>query len=156
MQGKVGGLVIQRHDEINQELANLSRMALKPSAVWAEPLISTDSHSENLRKPIKTIRTSLWTPPAIRQSGTSGDLLIRSLWKNGSDCFIDVSVTDLESPSYVTRDPTKVLARLQQQKKKTYLDGCLQQRRSFSPFVVSIDGLLGFEAKTYSNNWLGI
>ena len=28
-----------------------------------------------------------------------------------------------------------------------YLEACLQQRRHFSPFVASVDGLLGVEAK---------
>ena len=27
-----------------------------------------------------------------------------------------------------------------------YLEACLQQRRQFSPFVASVDGLLGVEA----------
>jgi len=54
----------------------------------------------------------------------------------------------IDAPPYVTRDPTKVLASHGQQKKKKYLDECLQQRRSFSPFVISTDDLLGFEAKS--------
>ena len=29
-----------------------------------------------------------------------------------------------------------------------YLEACLQQRRHFSPFVASVDGLLGVEAKS--------
>ena len=72
---------------------------------------------------------------------------MRSLWKNGSDCIIDVRVTDLDAPSYASRDPAKVLASHEQQKKKKYLEECLQQRRSFTPFVISADGLLGTEAK---------
>ena len=31
-------------------------------------------------------------------------------------------------------------------KKKMYLEACLQQRRHFSTFVASVDGLLGVEA----------
>eukprot|EP00980_Cylindrotheca_fusiformis_P010882 scaffold2471_cov155-Cylindrotheca_fusiformis.AAC.4 len=34
-------------------------------------------------------------------------------------------------------------------KKKKYLKACLQQRRSFVPFVVSTDGLLGPEAQMF-------
>ena len=30
-----------------------------------------------------------------------------------------------------------------------YLEACLQQRRHFSPFVASVDGLLGVEATAY-------
>ena len=32
-------------------------------------------------------------------------------------------------------------------KKRMYLTACLQQRRNFSPFVASVDGLMGVEAK---------
>jgi hypothetical protein len=32
-------------------------------------------------------------------------------------------------------------------KKNKYLENCLQQRRAFTPFVISVDGLLGYEAK---------
>ena len=49
--------------------------------------------------------------------------------------------------SYDSRDPAKVLASHGQQKKKKYFENCLQQCCSFSPFVISADGLLGFEAK---------
>ena len=36
----------------------------------------------------------------------------------------------------------------EREKKKKYLNNCLQQRRTFTPFVVSSDGLLGREAKS--------
>ena len=31
-------------------------------------------------------------------------------------------------------------------RKRMYLEACLQQRRHFSPFVASVDGMLGVEA----------
>ena len=62
-------------------------------------------------------------------------------WKNGRDYIIDVRATDLESVLYIPRKPAKVLASHEQQKMKKYLDECLHQRRSFSPFVISTDGL---------------
>jgi hypothetical protein len=40
-----------------------------------------------------------------------------------------------------------VLAAHVREKKKKYLEPCLKQRRHFSPFVVSTDGLFGKEAK---------
>ena len=41
----------------------------------------------------------------------------------------------------------KILESQEKEKKKKYLEPCLNQRRSFTPFVVSSDGLLGREAK---------
>jgi hypothetical protein len=41
-----------------------------------------------------------------------------------------------------------VLATHKCEKKKKYLEACLGQRCHFSPLVVSMDGLIGKEAKT--------
>ena len=137
---KVGGLIIQRHDEINKELAHLASLALKQSAIRAEPLINPGSS--------RTPSNANPSDPQAPDTRERGDLLIRNLWENGTDCIIDVRVTDLDAPSYVSRSPAKVLASHEQQKKKKYVEDCLHQRRSFCPFVISTDGMLGFEAKT--------
>ena len=42
----------------------------------------------------------------------------------------------------------KVLAAHEHEKKNKYLEPCLNQRRHFTPFVVSTDGLVGKEATT--------
>jgi hypothetical protein len=56
----------------------------------------------------------------------------------------------MQNPTVLlTRAPGKVLAEHhEREKKKKYLEPCLEQRRYFTPFVVSTDGLLGKEAKT--------
>jgi hypothetical protein len=41
-----------------------------------------------------------------------------------------------------------VLEAHEREKKKKYLKACLEQRRHFSPFVASTDGLLGKESQT--------
>ena len=56
-------------------------------------------------------------------------------------------MTDLDAKSNKSRNPDKVLAAHEREKKKKYLEPCLEQRRHFSPFVVSTDGLFGKEAK---------
>ena len=53
---------------------------------------------------------------------------------------------DLVAKSYRDRDPDKVLASHSRQKKKKYLHPCLDQRRHFTPFIVSVDSLLEDEA----------
>jgi hypothetical protein len=42
--------------------------------------------------------------------------------------------------------PEKVLCRQETEKKKKYLQACLEQRRNFTPFVSSTDELMGREA----------
>ena len=73
-----------------------------------------------------------------------GDLIIRNVWKHQSDCFLDVRITNLDAPSNIHRRPEAVHER---EKKKKYLQSCLDQRRHFSAFVVPCDAVLGNEAK---------
>jgi len=144
---KKGGLVILRHDEIRNELSDLASKALIPSAVRDEPLIHTS------RPAVQMPELDPSTPAVSRnfhknRGEDRGDVLIRGLWDRGTDCIIDVRVTDLDAKSNRSRDPAKVLESHEKEKKKKYLEPCLKQRRHFTPFVVSTDGLLGKEAKT--------
>jgi hypothetical protein len=40
-----------------------------------------------------------------------GDILIRGLWARGTDCIIDVRITDVDAKSQRSKDPHKVLKR---------------------------------------------
>jgi hypothetical protein len=70
---KVGGLVILRHNEINEELCDLASKALAPSAVHVKPMI----HSRRTAEETKAKEPK---PPVQRLSRSSdeerGDLLI--------------------------------------------------------------------------------
>ena len=48
--------------------------------------------------------------------------------------------------SYWEKSPERYLEEAERGKKKMYLEACLQQRRHFSPFIASADGILGVEA----------
>jgi hypothetical protein len=50
----------------------------------------------------------------------------------------------MQSPIALVRH--KVLAQQEREKKKKSLDPCLEQRKHFTPFVISADGLLGRKA----------
>jgi hypothetical protein len=69
------------------------------------------------------------------------------MWKSQHETIIDVRVTDTDSKAYRHQNPYDVLRKQEKEKKKKYLNACLDQQRSFVPFVVSTDGLLGREAK---------
>jgi hypothetical protein len=51
----------------------------------------------------------------------------------------------------ITRTLIFFLETMDQLKKKTYLQPCLDHWRHFTPFVVSVDGLAGKEARTFIN-----
>ena len=55
-------------------------------------------------------------------------------------------VVNTDANSYWETSPEKCLQEAEKSKNKMYLERCLQQRRHFSPFVDSVDGLLGVEA----------
>ena len=56
-----------------------------------------------------------------------GDLLIRGFWARGTDCMLDVSVTDADAKSCCKRTPAKVLESQEKEKKKKYLEACLER-----------------------------
>jgi hypothetical protein len=144
---KKGGLIHMRHDEIVGELVDWATKALYTSAVRVEPLIQMDSAAAGADK-AKQPTTSDNNPPRklAAKDGDRGDILIRGLFERGKETIIDVRVTDTDAASYRNKDPDKVLATQEKEKKRKYLQPCLDQRRSFVPFVVSTDGMLGFEA----------
>jgi hypothetical protein len=72
-----------------------------------------------------------------------GDLLIRGFWARGTDCILDIHVTYTNAKSYCKRTPAKVTESQEKEKKRKYLENCLKQRHHFTPFVVSVDRLLG-------------
>ncbi len=146
---KKGGLVIFRHNEIRDELVNLASRAFTPSAVRDEPLIYGRANENMKTTPNKNTNQNIDKEDATGED-ERGDLLIRGFWTAGTDCILDVRVTDTDSNSYCKRTPFKVLESQEKEKKRKYLGPCLENRRHFTPFVLSVDGLLGREAKTFA------
>ena len=57
-------------------------------------------------------------------------------------------MTNLETKSNAERKPDSVLKTLEQRKKGKYEKDCANVNRSFSPFVLSVDGMHGKLAKS--------
>jgi hypothetical protein len=154
---KVGGLIISRHDEIKDELGQLAGKALKPSAIRDEPLINNGRKVEcSSDAPTEADLSTTPPSPVVRDNDNRGDLMIRGFWSRGTDCIIDVRITDLDSKSYLKRSSDKVLAGQEQEKKRKYLAPCLAQRRHFTPFVSSTDGMIGKEGQTFAKRLAGL
>ena len=83
-----------------------------------------------------------------------GNLLFRILWEHHSDCTVDVRITNPVAPSIIHRKPEAVLLS-HEEKKKKYLQACLDQRRHFSPCEVSCDEVLANEAKVVLQSLAG-
>jgi hypothetical protein len=143
---KYGGLIILRHDEVTRELIESGTMALRPAAVRDEPLINPvlKQHPTQTNNRNTTI-----IPPVDDPSndGDRGDILFRGLWKNQHKTIAEIRVTDTDANAYEHQNPHDVLRKQEKEKRKKYLCPCLEQRRSFVPFVVSTDGLIGRKPK---------
>eukprot|EP00978_Attheya_sp_CCMP212_P001568 scaffold3218_cov63-Attheya_sp.AAC.2 len=84
------------------------------------------------------------TPPSpvVREDNDNrGDLMISGFWSHGTNCIVDVRITDLDSKSYL---------------KRSYLAPCLAQQRHFTPFVSSTYGLIGKEGQTFAKRLAGL
>ena len=76
-----------------------------------------------------------------------GDASCYAFWQRGRDCIFDVRITDTEARSHQNKDPKKVLAQQEKEKKGKYLNTCHELRKDFTPLVYSVDGMAGREAK---------
>ena len=140
-----GGLLIQRHNQIVSELADLSALAFIKSAVRTEPRITLGRPALAPIDPADSSHAPTPSDPVIQDRG---DLLVRGFWHRGTDCIFDVSLVDVDSPGRRDRGVTaaKALSQREKAKKTKYQAQCTAQRRHFTPFVVSADGLFAAEA----------
>ena len=66
----------------------------------------------------------------------------------GTDSIHNMRVVKNYATSYQSKTPNKFLKTAEKGKKKNYLNACIKQRRHFTPFIISVEGLLGFDAET--------
>ena len=56
-------------------------------------------------------------------------------------------IVNTDATSYQSQKPEKCLEASEKEKKKNYLDTCINQRQNFTPFIDSVDVLIGVEAE---------
>ena len=72
--------------------------------------------------------------------------MIRVLWYRQVEAIIDVKFGDADADSYKYEPMAALLARWETIKKDKHGKHCHDQQKQFSPFVLSVDGMLGREA----------
>ena len=65
------------------------------------------------------------------------------------DSIVDIRITYLEANSRRNSTVEKILEKQEKEKKKKYLQPCLERRRHFTPFVTTTDRLMGKEAQKF-------
>ena len=146
-----GGNIIARHNDVKYAVSELAIKAICPTAVRDEPLINPCRPATQQVAP-----TQPATRTPITDKDLRGDLLIKNLWDRNMDAILDICVVDTDANSHITRDPAKVLEGYEKLKIRKYAAACKAQRRTFTPFVVSVDGLLGRQAKTFLQRLSGL
>ena len=68
--------------------------------------------------------------------------MIRGLWNHQVDGIIDVKIGYVDTDTYKYDPMTSLLARWENIKKDNHGNHCHNQRKQFSPFVLSVDIML--------------
>ena len=77
---------------------------------------------------------------------TRGDVSIRGLLESQTEAIVDIIFGDADAYSWKPVIMDKLLAGWEKLKKEKYGQARYNQRRKFSPFVLSVEGMMGKEA----------
>ena len=119
---KKGGLVTQRHNEIRDVIGDMASLAW--TGVVKEPEVRPGTESS---------------------PGLKADLLVRGVWHPQQNASFDIRVTDTDALSYADKSSDQILRAAEHEKKQKYMEACMTRHITFTPLVVSVDGLLAPE-----------
>jgi len=142
---KKGGLVTARHDEICDELRDLLHMCLVHPISDAKLWLILSRCVQMVPKRVCQVlppRPTFWMLIAVIY-------WFAALGRDRLILLLMFEVANLDSESYKNLPPKKALERQKKEKKKKNCKPCENQRRHFTPFVVSTDGMYGFEAPVF-------
>jgi hypothetical protein len=125
---KKGGLVTIRHNEIRDTVGDLANLVWRD--VRREPIVRQANESAGIQ-------------------GLVADLGVRGVWQPQEEALFDVRVIDTDAPSYAARPVSSILASAETCKKNKYQAACEERRASFTPLVMSVDGILAKEANVF-------
>ena len=77
---------------------------------------------------------------------TRGDVMIQVLWDRQADAIISIKLGDAEANYYKYEPMEAIRSRWETIKKDKNGKNCHNQHKHFTPFFLSVDGVLGREA----------
>jgi hypothetical protein len=92
------------HNEIQDELVHLAGKVLTHSVIRNEPLIHPCCVSEKLNNCPTNHANKMPASEDDRE-----DILLPILWACGTDCIVNIRVTDTDAKSYHQHDPAKAI-----------------------------------------------
>ena len=123
-----GGLIIRRHNEIRDCLGDMA------TVVWPQVI----------REPV--VREGY---PVLDDSSLHLDLGIQGVSQPQVEVLFDIRVIATDTPSYRRCSLVSVLDSGAVEKKRVYCSAVEDRRRNFTPFVLSVDGLLQHETSHF-------
>ena len=129
-----------RHNKLCDGVADLVSKSFTSTHVYDESKIYTV-------RAVHGGKDTLKGSPLKDKGDLNGGLLIRDLWTQGTDSINDMHVMNTDATSYQYKIPKKFLKTYEKGNNKKYLDACLKNHRHFTPFVASVEILLGVEAE---------
>jgi hypothetical protein len=127
---KKGGLVnVFCHNKVRDKLA-VRNKSLIQSCYFAEGEKASAAKETNQQEP---------TTQEASLGDRFGDLLIQTFWTRGTDCILDVHVTDTDAKSYCKCPPAKVLESQEREKQWKYQSQERENNGSISRIAASND-----------------
>ena len=77
------------------------------------------------------------------------DQCAQGIWEPQTKALFDITVVDTDARSYHACSPHDVFRLAEVEKKCKYMQACQDQRATFTPLCVSVDGMLGSEAEFF-------
>ena len=118
-------MVTQWHNEVRDALGDIASLAYK----------------EVVREPVVREADDARIPALV------ADLGVKGVWQQQSEALLNICVINTDTQSYDQRAVNAILARAEREKKRKYSQATQERHASFSPFVLSVDGLLAREAQ---------
>ena len=107
-----------------------------------ESLINTGSAVKSGRSQLASYSQLKNLPFEVEESKQKGYLIIQDLWYKGTDCILEMRVVITDAASYLQKSFEKCLLTEDKEKNHKYLEDFLHQYHHFSPFFISVVGLL--------------
>ena len=154
-----GGLLTHAHDDVAAETICLMQKATCNSDVHAEPRINPGRRRDTPELPLSKARAQTVTPigPSEVESDEKNahwtddekraDIYVRNFYSPGRPALFDIRMFDHNQASYRKKPIATVLANHEREKRRKYAQEAAEQRKDFSPFVVTRDGIIGRAAE---------
>ena len=123
---KKDGLIIQRHNEIRDDVIGLAAL------VWGH----------------------VASKPVIRDASVDGEALIadlgpRGVWEPQTMLLFDIYIVDTDTRACLSHFPIAVLALAEAERKRKYNYACIERHAIFTPLCFLVDGNVSDEAACF-------